>query len=405
MPAHDRFEELCALAASGQIEPGEWQELQEHMQSCSSCMETLGAFGRIGADLLAGFAEAVPPGLREEMRSRFLNRMREQAADMGSYPPAVVHREPRRWRPFALIGLAAALVLAFVGIAYLKHPTGQSPNTRAQSSLPALPATQSRAAQTVAVTPRSDESEKFVATIHRIESERAALEGKLNAGASRETDLRARIADLDAQLEARNRELTVALSERANASQRLAQAELALEQSASRQAGQERQIGVARAELQSLSDQLAIEKTSAAREKALLAAGKDGQSIIAARNLHIVDVYDADGRGKRRSFGRVFYVEGQELVFYAYDLSDPRHANAEFYAWGAGTAPGQSAMRLGILHNDGKNQQRWVLRYSDTNVLARLNSIFVTAETASNPEKPKGRRVLFAVLAGQPNHP
>jgi len=33
--------------------------------------------------------------------------------------------------------------------------------------------------------------------------------------------------------------------------------------------------------------------------------------LVAARNLHIVDVYDADPSGKRqRAFGRVFYTEG-----------------------------------------------------------------------------------------------
>ena len=101
----------------------------------------------------------------------------------------------------------------------------------------------------------------------------------------------------------------------------------------------------------------------------------------------------------------MFYVEGRELVFYAYDLADPRHSNAQFYAWGDSNAPGQSAIRLGILHHDGVTEQRWVLKYNDAGILAKLDSIFVTAETTANLKKPKGRRVLFAVLAGGANHP
>jgi hypothetical protein len=162
---------------------------------------------------------------------------------------------------------------------------------------------------------------------------------------------------------------------------------------------------LARADKEKLIEHVNYEKANAEQAQALLAAGPDGQGILAARNLHIVDVYDADTTGKRRSFGRIFYVENQELVFYAYDLSDQRHANAEFYAWGAGLNPGQEVARLGILHNDGRSEKRWVLKYNDARVLSKLDSIFVTAETGSNPDKPKGKRVLFAVLAGQPNHP
>jgi hypothetical protein len=211
--------------------------------------------------------------------------------------------------------------------------------------------------------------------------------------------------DLAAETEIKNRELTAVRSTGAVATERLTETQSALEKADSRLAAQEVQITLARADKEKLAQELAHEKASSEQARALLATSKDGQSILASRNLHIVDVYDADTRGKRRSFGRIFYVENQELIFYAYDLSDPRHANAEFYAWGAGLSPGEEVARLGVLHNDGKSEKRWVLKYNDASVLAKLDSIFVTAETGSNPDKPKGKRVLFAVLAGQPNHP
>ena len=211
--------------------------------------------------------------------------------------------------------------------------------------------------------------------------------------------------ELSAEIESKNRELTAARSEGAVTAQRLVETQNALEKADARLGAQEMQIALAKADKEKLAEELAYEKARSEQSRALLATSKDGQSILAARNLHIVDVYDADTRGKRRSFGRIFYVENQELVFYAYDLSDPRHANAEFYAWGAGLSPGEEVARLGILHNDGQSEKRWLLKYNDASVLAKLDSIFVTAETGSNPDKPKGRRVLFAVLAGQPNHP
>jgi len=52
------------------------------------------------------------------------------------------------------------------------------------------------------------------------------------------------------------------------------------------------------------------------RQNDLKSAKLELGDLVATRNLHIVDVYDADSTGKRdRSFGRVFYVEGKSLVF------------------------------------------------------------------------------------------
>jgi hypothetical protein len=133
--------------------------------------------------------------------------------------------------------------------------------------------------------------------------------------------------------------------------------------------------------------------------------GKNGQSILAARNLHIIDVYDADGNGKRKkSFGRLFYEEGKRFGLLAYDLSDASHPTPHFYAWGTDKGDPHFVARLGILHNDGNGEGRWELTFENSGVLAKIDSVFVTAES-KDVAKPKGRRVLFAVLGGVPNHP
>ncbi len=45
---------------------------------------------------------------------------------------------------------------------------------------------------------------------------------------------------------------------------------------------------------------------------------KDIRNMMAARNLHIVDVVDTDSKGRTKAaFGRVFFAEDKQLVFYA----------------------------------------------------------------------------------------
>jgi hypothetical protein len=47
-----------------------------------------------------------------------------------------------------------------------------------------------------------------------------------------------------------------------------------------------------------------------------------------------------------------------------------------------------------------------VLTFDDPQVLARINSVFVTVESSKKTIKePGGRRVLFAFLGDKPNHP
>jgi hypothetical protein len=131
-------------------------------------------------------------------------------------------------------------------------------------------------------------------------------------------------------------------------------------------------------------------------------------SLVAARNLHIIDVYDSNAAGKRqRAFGRVFYVEGRSLVFYAYDLTTAHtQKNITFHLWGEQAGSKETMLSLGILHNDDPKERRWALKFDDPKVLAKINSVYVTAESASKQnDAPRGPRVLYAYFGAQPNHP
>jgi predicted nucleic acid-binding Zn-ribbon protein len=145
------------------------------------------------------------------------------------------------------------------------------------------------------------------------------------------------------------------------------------------------------------------------REQNLRDAKNQIGDLVAARNLHIVDVYDTDSEGKRQqAFGRVFYTEGKSLVFYAYDLQDSRHLNANivFHVWGEKAGVKETTHSLGLLHNEDATQGRWALTFDDPKVLAQINSVYVTAESdGKHSDEPRGRKVLYAYFGSEANHP
>jgi hypothetical protein len=161
--------------------------------------------------------------------------------------------------------------------------------------------------------------------------------------------------------------------------------------------------------IKQLSEQLAEKSSQLDRERELLGAGRDIRDLMAARNLHIADVFDTDPNSKtRRVFGRIFYTEGKSLLFYAYDLNDRRVENAgyQYRVWGKREGLGQPSRSLGIFFSDDKSQRRWVFKYNDPKVLSEIDSVFVTLEPPNgNPAKPQGEKLMYAYLRGQANHP
>ncbi|MGD0732981.1 MAG: hypothetical protein ABR956_17080 [Terracidiphilus sp.] len=144
------------------------------------------------------------------------------------------------------------------------------------------------------------------------------------------------------------------------------------------------------------------------QEAAPLPSADEVGSLVAARNLHIIDVYDSNAAGQRQhAFGRVFYVEGRSLVFYAYDLSAAQaQKNITFHLWGEKAGSKETTLSLGVLHDDDPRERRWALTFDDPKVLAKINSVYVTAESASKQsDAPHGPRVLYAYFGAQPNHP
>src|SRR5437764_10554094 len=87
---HRRYKKLCALQATGQIEPKEKARLKRHLASCSRCRTFLDDIMRIGAQGMAlpaanraGHSLVEPPyGIRE----RFLQRAAAEGFRVNTAP-------------------------------------------------------------------------------------------------------------------------------------------------------------------------------------------------------------------------------------------------------------------------------------------------------------------------------
>jgi len=159
--------------------------------------------------------------------------------------------------------------------------------------------------------------------------------------------------------------------------------------------------------IKDLSEEVESQKAAVERERQLTAAAGDVRELMSARNLHIIDVADLDGEGKsKKSFGRVFYTEGRSLIFYAFDLSQKGSASkVSFQAWGQGQSTSTSIKNLGVFQVDDQVQKRWVLRVDNPELLKSVESVFVTVEPSPGRDKPSGKKLLYAYLGSQANHP
>jgi myosin heavy subunit len=233
-------------------------------------------------------------------------------------------------------------------------------------------------AQVRSLDERLERLQKDTVELAALKSERASTESKASS-----TD---RLSETEAALRRANEEIT-----------RLRQEHSVQMTSLSSQ----------QAQIRELTDKLISQKENLERHTDLLATTREIRDLMGARNLHIIDVADVDSRGTRKPFGRVFYTEGKSLVFYAYDLEKKKKSMERFcfQAWGQVESRTGSVQSLGVFSTDDQAQNRWVLKYDDPSVLARIDSVFVTVEPIGGSMKPKGQQLMYAYLKANPNHP
>ena len=371
-----------------------------------SCRSAAYDFTQISAQGLSQLAAKrlhceIPSG----MTQRFVARARSEGIEI-SRENVVPMAKPRRVRELsrAVCAVAAVIVLAaFLVIARQKSsPIAASPqhNTPPPVGAPSSDASLQKGQSQDAEIQRKLASAEadiasMAATIRKQRGELESLDeakGSLASRLSNEEQENANIRSEKAQLEARIAGLETDV-ERSKSDKNTSDAVVALEES----------------ELRNLRSKLAAQEAALGQQEELAARGSDVRDLVVARNLHIIDVHDRDGDGKsQRAFGRIFYTEGKSLIFYAYDLADPRKVDAKvsFCVWGERLGAEKPISSLGVFHSDDAKDGRWVLTFDDPNVLAQINSVFVTVESSRKAVKePGGKRILFAFLGDKPNHP
>src|SRR5277367_5245711 len=86
---HKSYEELCALAATGQITGDAMKVLDQHLRGCSSCrtfLEDLVPLKAHVTPVVAG-SRIYPYTLPEGMRERFLQRAANDGLELSPGPP------------------------------------------------------------------------------------------------------------------------------------------------------------------------------------------------------------------------------------------------------------------------------------------------------------------------------
>jgi hypothetical protein len=415
MPGHDEFRELGALDAIGQITASEHEDLSVHLRECAECREAYADYSRI---LRQDLPQADPtrfrrkqsslhPATDAELRERFLARARVHGADFSPEvePRIAVDRKPA---PVLRMRLAVATASAVFAIAagltfgFVLH--------------------EKRSAPPVNLAPLVSHNESLQRQLDEASQKVSALTNEVSALAAHDENLGSALKEKNARLDEAKQKLDQLSAElnqmrtqnsilvAARVQDQLVAAEL--KNRIQTLEGSNANSVSAMVELQdkihSLNAALEQQSEKLAMESQLTSVSSDVRQLMGARNLHIIDVHDVNGVGKSaKSFGRVFYSEGQSLVFYAFDLPNGKLIPAKYHfeAWAQQEGQSQSVRNLGIFRIDDREQHRWVLKVSDASLLRGMDSVFVTAETLGEVNEPRGRRVLYAYLAGRPNHP
>ena len=403
MNTHEHYEELCAVAASGQASDAELADLRSHLETCPSCRSMAYDFTEISAGGLSELAaerhrSQVPSG----MTQRFLARARSEGIELRR---ETTSRMPKRNRfaVFAAIGAiaAAALIVTFITFGRPKPSLSTGDHSYANQASVAVSSTNSQPAQV----PNAHLGEQLAsarAELNALDAKIKTQTGELASASVAKDSLNSRVADIE-------RENAGLLSDKAQLEGRITQLQEELEKSKTEKNAGDVAMALQDTEIRELRKKTADQEEALGQQQEFAAKAGDVRELVVARNLHIIDVHDRDGDGKsQRAFGRIFYTEGKSLIFYAYDLADPRKLDAKvsFYVWGEHLGTEKPIRSLGVFHNDDVSDGRWVLTFDDPQVLAQIDSVFVTVESSRNTIKePGGRKILFAFLGDKPNHP
>lgn len=401
MLEHERFEELASLSAVGELSPEEHEEFLRHKGSCSKCREIVAETSSAAAvAFLAGGSRDEDPAVENERH----RRVREAIAQG---LPVVVPIPSRGRRLVVAAGVATAFVLG-IGLGSVvaghKERTVSSPEATTNTARPVI----DHPAEAVSTQGDTAHFQALAADlqkqIEQARNENRGLRDKLSASDQHASELESRLGVVEQQSNGQAQDVAQARDDLNTARAELSKAQVL---SSSNQTT----IDSLQYKLADREARLTEVTASLDREREMLSAGREVRDIMGARDLHIVDVIDRDGKGRpRKAFGRAFYTQGKSLIFYAFDLPAKNTADGKFVyaAWGSNSnkLTGQVPHSLGIFYNDDQTQHRWAMQFDNAKVLEEIDTVFVTLEPTGRPfSAPTGKPVLEAYFGTPPNHP
>jgi hypothetical protein len=414
MLVHEEFRELSALAAIGQVTSTEYEELSVHMKKCPDCREAYAEYARILRQELPQAdstrfrknKNSVHPATDLELRERFLARTRAYGAHFSSEvdrPAGGAHATKSiPWMQFAF---ATAAVLV-IGAGLTLWMTIYQRRVPVSGNLAAL--ISEKQALRNELNKTTDQLAALSGQVSELSTKEAQLAGALKEKDVRLADARRTIDRLGAQLGSMVEQNSTLVASREHYQSMAAALKSRIQVLEVTNANSVAAMAELQEQIRAVKLALGQESQKVLMQQQLSSVSSDVRQLMGARNLHIIDVHDVNGAGKSaKSFGRVFYAEGQSLVFYAFDFPSGKLAPAKYHfnAWGQQEGQAQSVRNLGTFSIDDREQRRWVLKVSDASLLKGMDSVFVTAETVGDANQPRGKRVLYAYLSGRPNHP
>jgi hypothetical protein len=437
---HERFEELCALSEIGQISVEEFRELHAHLQTCTTCRLRQADFAEILHEHLPLLApeEAVPDtrGVAfhdASYKQRFLRRAQNEGLVFS--PEVTDAKKPKQseagwqrlawlWQPKRLAFSLGAVGLGF-WLGSLGERQGATEHAAPSHELAKLQDENSslkqQIAQQAAQAPQVQSEEpvsqpRSVASLANAELVRQLSQARQDSATAVK---RTQVLDDELQKASaeviRLKEEATRLKADSSSVAKLKDTEAALQTANSELQKLQRERSVyastfadQQTQIRELMEKLGTQTESIEQERELTAASRDIRQLMGARNLHIIDVEDVeDARGSKQPVGRVFYTEGKSLIFYAFDLEKRRKSleKFSFQAWGQREAKGGPVQSLGMFVNEDQGKSPWVLKYDNPQVLAQIDSVFVTIEPKGGSNRPQGRQLMYAYLRANPNHP
>jgi hypothetical protein len=420
MSSHEKFKELSALAAIGLLSSNEDRELNKHLRECEICREVHDDYSRLVQHQLPQ-ADAIRWRMKlsipkrapdAELRDRFLARARAEGADLSAAaerPSYLHHSSPSssrwtcRWRPALALGVLATAT--FLGTWALRR--NQSVPRSGTLDAVAQKAHENENLQGQLAALRQTAELESVQLV-RMRKENSLSEKSLKRFQRQLQETQARVETLSTELKVANSENTQLAGADKQQDTVIADLRIQIDKLDSQRGDNLSQLVGQQERIRELTASLEEEKTNLERERQLMAVSNDVRQLIGARNLHIIDVRDVNGDSRSaKAFGRVLYAKGQSLIFYAFDLPNGGLSPAKytFQAWGQREVESQLPRNLGTFQVDDHEQHRWVLKVNNPTLLAGIDSVFVTAESHGDAKGPRGKKLLYAYIAGQPNHP